>query len=269
MKNYEEMARCVLEARDEHNRKMQIRQAKLRRAVPAAAGFCTALLLGFGGWQHLRVNTQIPVQPDASAEASAYRETAAAPAHTEITAEKPPAAEPDTQTETAAAAEQPVETERPAAAIQTVPELPQSSGQPQTTQIPHSETPETGTAANTAEQPSGITTDTPTEQDNQTPEIKTQLHWDEMAINQQYFMAETGEPPVSYHTAEQEVPASAIGDSVGQAYMSGYDWYTDEYHHCTAEVYQIKGDDTGNTIAIQFPDDAAYYLYAADKLNTE
>ena len=55
-----------------------------------------------------------------------------------------------------------------------------------------------------------------------------------------------------------------VGESVGPAYMSGYDWYAQIYYHCEAKAYQIKGDDTGRTIAIQFPDNAVYYLYAKD-----
>ena len=90
------------------------------------------------------------------------------------------------------------------------------------------------------------------------------LHWDEMTADQQYFMAEIGEPPVSYHTAETIVSADEVGACIGQAYMSGCDWYEMICYHCETTAYQIKGDDAGKTIAIQFPDDAVYYLYSQD-----
>ena len=90
------------------------------------------------------------------------------------------------------------------------------------------------------------------------------LHWEEMTVDQQYFMAEIGEPPVSYHTAERKVSADEVGAYIGQAYMSGYDWYEMIYYHCETKAYQIKGDDAGRTIAIQFPDDETYYLYSQD-----
>ena len=62
MKNYEEMARNVLAARDEHNRIVQIRQAKIKRYVPVVSSFCFAVLLGLGVWHHMSDLPRIPTQ---------------------------------------------------------------------------------------------------------------------------------------------------------------------------------------------------------------
>ena len=95
------------------------------------------------------------------------------------------------------------------------------------------------------------------------------LHWDEMTIDQQYFMAELGDPVMTYSTAEQEVPASDIGEYIGKAYMNGYDWYEFIYYHCETDAYKIKGDAEGTTIAIRFSDSEKYYLYTLQTNNNE
>ena len=113
------------------------------------------------------------------------------------------------------------------------------------------------------------TTDTLTEQpvttDDRSGDIdadrpKPELPWDEKSINQQYIMAEFGEPIKSYTTAEKEVSAYEIDEFISNAYMSGYDFYTGTYYHCYAYAYTLKGDDK-TAIGIRFPDDDKFYLY--------
>ena len=103
-------------------------------------------------------------------------------------------------------------------------------------------------------------TEAPTERPSDAqPDTHVYLHWDEMTINQQYFMAEFGDPLQFYDTAEKEVSADKIGDYICKAYMSGCDWYSLTNYHCEAKAYKIRDD--AASIAIQFPDDEKYYLY--------
>lgn len=103
-------------------------------------------------------------------------------------------------------------------------------------------------------------TEAPTERPSDAqPDTHVYLHWDEMTVNQQYFMAEFGDPLQFYDTAEKEVSADKIGDYICQAYMSGCDWYSLTYYHCEAKAYKVKDD--AASIAIRFPDDEKYYLY--------
>ena len=68
MKTYEEMAKYVLEVRDETEKKRKHRKAVAKRVIPATAGVIGAVIIGFGVWKgHTRPDT-IPV-PDNIIEA--------------------------------------------------------------------------------------------------------------------------------------------------------------------------------------------------------
>ena len=95
------------------------------------------------------------------------------------------------------------------------------------------------------------------------------LHWDEMTIDQQYFMAESGDPVMTYSAAEKEVPADDVGDYIGKFYMSGYDWYEAIYYHCETDAYKIKGNDNADKIAVRFDGDEKYYLYTLQTYNAD
>ena len=95
----------------------------------------------------------------------------------------------------------------------------------------------------------------------QTPDHK-QLNWDEMAINQQYFMANFKGSLMLFSTAEKEVAEDEVGDYICNAFMSGYyDYDTDTYYHCEAKAFLIKGHPVEKMIAIQFEGSDNYYVY--------
>lgn len=281
MKNYEEMARCVLEARDEHNRKKKIRQAKIKRYTPVVFSFCFAVLLGFGVRHHMNEFPRIPMQIDMTETTTEpTTETDMTDTSTKARTEQNTTEKQTAESETAAMTQnhgtepltdqsdekteegqqtQPHETEQETDETEliithpvvtdsivtepaiTEPEtlLPTESSfeQPTTTEIPSTSVPD--------EDPNT----------NLNP-----LHWNEMTINQQYNMAEFGEPLAFYHTAEKEVSADQIGDFICLAYMSGYDFYSDTYYHCDSEAYKIKNDES-TMIAVKFDNDDKFYLY--------
>lgn len=262
-KGYKEMTRCVLAARDAHLEKKRRQQIFLMRCIPAMSGICAALILGLGFRAHVQKAPDIGnIPPTAAVTTESGASAAQSAAQTTALPEAKPSAAPDpadrTETIPQGSAE-PAETGAEPLPVQSEVIPAQTDPAPEPAKTDAS-APAKVPASDLPDDPTVIPDEVPAKD----PDLHNYLHWDEMTVDQQYFMAETGEPPVSYHTAEQEVPAGEIGESVGPAYMSGYDWYAQIYYHCEAKAYQIKGDDTGRTIAIQFPDNAVYYLYAKD-----
>ena len=96
---------------------------------------------------------------------------------------------------------------------------------------------------------------------------------------QQYFGADIGTVPavqpsdtIYYQSAGQELPADAVGAYIGEAFMSGYDFYdpdANRYYHCYAKAYRIKGRAQGDAVAVQFTDGGAYYLYEHEESSDE
>lgn len=204
MKNYEEMARCVLEARDGHIRKKKLRRDKIKKYAPVVSALCLAALLGLGVLHHINGLPHIPYQTDI--------------------AEK---TEPTAETETIHSG---------VIISQTLPPV-ESWGNPPIFEIP------------------------PCSGSDEDPYNGSEpLHWNEMTINQQFNMAEFGQPLVFYQTAEKEVADDRIGDFICMAYMSGYDFYSDTYYHCDAEAYEVKNDES-IMIAIKFSSNDQFYQY--------
>ncbi len=202
MKNYEEMAKCVLEARDGHIRKKKLRRDKIKKYAPVVSALCLAALLGLGvlhyisGLPHIPYQTNIAEKTEPTAEAI----------HSGVI-------KPQTLSPIESWGNQPIS------------EIPSSSVS--------DEDPYNGSEP---------------------------LHWNEMTINQQFNMAEFGQPPAFYQTAEKEVAADQIGDFICMAYMSGYDFYSDTYYHCDAEAYEVKNDES-IMIAIKFSSYDQFYQY--------
>lgn len=285
MKNYEEMAHCVLEARDEHNRKVKLRQAKIKKYATVVSSLCFAVLFGFGVWHHMsdlpRIPTQIDTIEDTTGNTEPITETDTTGIATEEQTQQNTTGEQSTKSKSTEAPTENSETNH-ATETDTNPESEQQiEGQlteqltdvppiiitdsdvtapvitdPKTTEL-HTES--STDAPTTTEEP---TTDVQDEEPNKNP---NPLHWDEMTINQQYTMAEFGSPLQYYHTAEQEVSADQIGGYICMAYMSGYDFYSDTYYHCKTKAFQMSGHVSQEVIAIQFEGDDRYYLYTLAK----
>lgn len=273
-KGYKEMTKCVLEARDEHNRKVKIRQAKIKRYTPTALGLGFAAVLGFGFWGHMNKTPKIEsILPmiEAPTEENSIMESTTSSTHTSVQSTDNSFTHQTTEQES-----KPMESsskENVSGDYHTEPEkttehLQNSDSSSDANTFPKN-TSETGTIATQQ-------IETPTESLTTIDEDKScdcdvdnhvYLHWNEMMINQQYFMADFRESQLSYSTAEKEVPVSDVAEYIGEAFMSGYDWYEYIYYHCEADAYKIKGDDEANTIAIKFIDDEKYYLYTLNVPN--
>ena len=248
MKDYKEMTKCVLAARDEYKRKKQKQQAALRNCAPAVSGLCFAALIGLGVWKYMNkvpglsepASTEELPPENTTAEIQAAEESTEAAVTTEGAGEIP----------VASATEAEISGVRPESGDTPAEESTGNTGsfgsEPCTEQV--TDTVAEQTSAADGELSGG-------DDDN------NYLHWEEMTADQQYNMAVFGDPLSFYMTAEREVPAGETDGFICTAYMSGYDIYNDKYYHCTADVYRIKDHPVQEMVAIRFEGSDIYYLY--------
>lgn len=298
MKSYDEMTKCVLNARDEYVQKKKRQNEIIRKTASITSSFCFVVLLGIGMFnldkmpkseQFINYREDTDTNTCENTKESDTSTTTNSENKSENVSENPVTSQNITSTandivigsehtDAEKTEDNTVAITQPDTTVSgTLTEKPTT---PIVTDIGEAvtATSKVSTALPTTEQITTTkieyTTDAPAEQTttqnkplDEDVDNNTYLHWDEMTINQQYFLAEFGEPLVFYSTLEKEISASEVGEYICQAYMSGYDWYESVYYHCEAEVYKIKGDNAGNTIAIKFSNDDKYYLYYTDASN--
>ena len=262
MKNHNEMYQSLLSRYDEYQEKKSRRRLIVKRTVPVLACFCFSVILGFGFWKHRSIKpptASVAVTEETTASSASIKSTQTTCHQTE-----------QRSTNIAAATG--------AATVSTQVNVATSEAELQyqtpTETAPTAVVIETKTAA--TEPTTSITTSEPsghslTEQppDEGTTEPSEYIPWDEMTVNQQYIMAELGEPRTFYSTAKAEVSEDEVGEYIGRAYMSGYDWLGEVYYHCETDAYRVTGDDDRKKIAVRFEGDERYYLYTTKKTNSE
>ncbi|MDE6833230.1 MAG: hypothetical protein K2J39_03135 [Ruminococcus sp.] len=294
MKNYEEMTKYVLEVRDEYVRKKKKRQAVIRKYTPVVSGFCVALIVGFGSWQHMSEFPDIPTESHNTEIITDITETTSSTDtthehttlkttihHTTVpvitheiateeifitdtlvytTTQPAPETEISTSTELQVTEELPVITDT---VIITEPVITEEIitdfviTEPVKEEIV-TEPVITETVVTEPETTDMTQTLIPDEVSEVTTTASDTTVWEELPINQQYNMAEFGTPLDFYMTVGQEVSADKTGDFICKAYMSGYDYSTDTYYHCYTDAFHITDSDD---IAIKFGNDDRYYLY--------
>ena len=84
-------------------------------------------------------------------------------------------------------------------------------------------------------------------------------HWEEMPINQQYYLANYNEK--SYDSKNAKIPEDNIDQKIGTVILTGKDTYTEETHTINADVYSIKNISSECVIAIRFENTLEYYVY--------
>lgn len=258
MKNYKEMTRCVLEARDAYLLKKQRRRRILMRCIPAGAAACLMLIAGIGLKQHSTV--PIPAVPQITEQTDT-----AAPETVQTTMMQTVSESEQTGTVTIAQTGIPKES---------LPDDPERSTEMQVTAAqPEPDTHPAETQPITTEQPSGVVpiaeTSVPDGDTQATGTNPAPLLWDDMTICQQFNMAELGTPPVCYLNTDREVPADAVGARIESVYMSGYDFASDTYYHCQADAYRLREISEKEMIAVQFEEDDRFYLYAVATAETQ
>ena len=266
MKSYEEMTRCILAARDEQLRRKRKQRTVLLCCLPVLC--CAAAVFGIGRYLNWKPETvqrsELPAATATAPESTVPAETTAQAAAGAAASQEPepggvPDAVPeqtltDVQPETVPPqTEESAATDVPQEAVQTEP--PAETAVPQRTE----QTTETTVADRDL---SGC------------PDTHEYRPWDELPVNEQYFGADIGKVPaenptdtVYYQTAKSDVPEFEIGEYIGEAFMSGYDFYdpaADRYYHCRAKAYCVKGREQDSAVAVQFEDGGRYYLYVRE-----
>ena len=258
MKSYKEMTKCVLEARDEHLKKKKRQNELIRQCVPVLSVICF-IAISFCVWKNINSKPEIKKQTPIA----------------EVTIKEKPTVVSSSEQEKTEASN--IITTKSDNAVNTP-----SSSDHSETQIKETENKSVSAEISNVQ----IQTDFAETQGNEAVTESTSslnnglsedgcvdnhvyLHWDEMNVNQKYFLAEFGEPLLSYSSAEKEVPVSETGDYMCTAFMTGYDWYELDYHYCETEVYKIKGNDECSKIAVKFSDDDKYYLYILQTDNND
>ena len=84
-------------------------------------------------------------------------------------------------------------------------------------------------------------------------------HWEEMTINQQYYLANYNEK--SYDSKNAKISEDNIDQKIGTVILTGKDTYTEETHTINADVYDIKNISSECAIALQFENTLEYYVY--------
>lgn len=85
MKTYEEMARCALEARDEHEKKRKRKIYIAQRAVSAVAGVFAAFFIGFGIWNNYKKPDTYYISDNTAENTTTSSASAALPSSEEAT----------------------------------------------------------------------------------------------------------------------------------------------------------------------------------------
>lgn len=132
-----------------------------------------------------------------------------------------------------------------------------------TTQPPLTEPTMSETTENPSDEPE--TTEIPDEEIPTNSE--TSLSWEDMTINQQYHMAEFGEPVQWYVNVDQTISAEKTGELLGSAYMDGYDSSSDTYYHCNTAVYTVQGYSKWEVIAVRFEEYPDFFIYLGISLD--
>lgn len=278
MKSYEEMARYVLEVRDEHEKKQQKRKILFRRYTPLAASFCAFVLIGLGVWKNFPSPDKLP--PDsvitttettsltsASYAVTTSRSSTAVQTTTtktsSVSSSVTTASTAKTTSVTAVSSENVLSTTRNSTQTQPTTTAEKThtlvtlttSYQSTATDI------ETSTKAVTAPNTVSTTvavTETTTTLANSGAGTRP---WSEFNIYYKYNVAYVNGITGRYLSSGIPVRDFEIESFIAEAEMSGIDSATNELHVCTAEAYRIKDMDEKKGIAIKFPEKNEYYLY--------
>ena len=83
--------------------------------------------------------------------------------------------------------------------------------------------------------------------------------WDELTICQQFSVVEYDGS--TYDCKYGEVPATSIGESLGNTILTGYDTYTENKYTKNASLYSISTISSECAIALQFEGTSEFYSY--------
>lgn len=263
MKDYKEMARCVLEARDEHLRRKKRRQAVLRRGTPAVLSLCCVIAV-LSVQRDVKIPPAIPETAQISENVSSTQTAEASTASSTIHSSETSVITASSASETKVVTETNV-TETIAENITAETSMAEQTEEYTQTNV-NTSTPVIETTASveiTCEQTTTTSDNyTMSPPDEVTPIGTPPVPWNERTLSQQFNIAEFGSPLKFYQNADKTVSKDEIGEFLDSAYMSGYDDVSDTYYHCICEAYTIRDLGEKEMIAIKFENNSNYYVYS-------
>jgi len=285
MKTYDEMAKYVLEVRDEHEKKRKRRIYIAKRAVPALAGVLGAFIIGFGLWNNYRRPDMLPTPSTVvESETTAIASTAQTTPKTMTTSVTASAVtsktDANTTTSTTAAAS--------STAVYVTTKAATTAAKPETTATQIISKPAAETISSTTPRITSTTTVTQTvtttttdpEMTGGPPAKSTQppgggtppgsAHnpWYDMPVNKQYYNAflegYVADLTPAYRSG-YPISSELIGKHISSANMKSQYYVDGEVKSCKAEAYFINGFSDDDIVAIKFDGHDEYYLYHTDK----
>lgn len=200
MKNYEEMTKYVLEARDKYIKKKKRQQALMKKYTSAVLCFCFAILIGFRIWNYVNSPSTIPIKTVTTetitaeqTEITTYTEKSDIIITTTETQIDPIRTEQKEESQVTAVTPNPSESITSAALVISVESYTE----------PPAESPVESITVSDTESPATTYYNTDKPIDEITSISQSTLNWYEMSVSQQYSMAEFGSPVAFYKTAEK------------------------------------------------------------------
>jgi hypothetical protein len=301
MKSYEEMARYVLEVRDEHEKKRRKRKIIIRRYAPVTASLCALLLICLGTWKNMP-------SPDISHNyiVTTTTESAAVTAVTTAVTSSDAKKTAPAVTKTSSASENAVTYTTALTATVTVHKTSVRTGvlttQNQSTRTNTKTSAERTTAVTATDKstqtteyivtaPSSTNVNTDVQPVTVTKTAKVSESIATMPMTTEYSAQPAEETttifqpggmtsiPWALKNIEDQYPTAELDDYAGsytlqfrisatdidsylcEAYMYGYDPQEGEFHKCMANAYTLKNTSPEEQIAIKFDDVNKYFLY--------
>ena len=282
MKSYEEMARYVLEVRDEHERKQQKRKMLFRRYAPVAASLCVFLLIGLGVRKNIpepdsfKTEVTVSTTEPATTVTVSYTQTTSV-STTVVRTTSAQTSHASSTSVTTSSAVTTAENSVHVTAASTITVLTHQSTHTHTTATaekthtsatrttsqdihPHS-TASTQQNSSPATMPLTVPQTEPTsETTTSQPAAGTNpSHY--QSIEEMYNTAYVEELDANYFYSCITVKEFEIDSLISTAEMSGYDSDADKVVICVAEAYRLNSTDEKKAIAIKFSGNDNYYLY--------
>lgn len=279
MKTYDEMAKYVLEVRDEHERKRKRRIYIAKRAVPAAAGVLGAFIIGFGIMRNYKRPDTFPT-PDTVVEIENTTVVSTAlPQDTETAATTAVVTSTDTAKTTVSTSTVTSVSSQSAANTQNTTEKTGTTAA-QTTSAEASMTTETTAVSTTitttvtqkvttttervsANPPGGIS-DPP---NGGTTTAESHDPWYDMPIHKQYYNALLDGYVADLTPAYRggyPISDEWVGERISGAKMKSQKLVDGVVKQCMAEAFRINCISDEKAVAIRFEGHEEFYLYHID-----
>ena len=285
MKTYDEMAKYVLEVRDEHEKKRKRRIYIAKRAVPALAGVLGAFIIGFGLWNNYKRPDTLPtpstvVECETTMTASTAQTTPKAVTTALTTSAVTSKIDANTTTSTTAASS--------STAVYVTTKAATTDAKPETTATQITSKPAAETISSTIPRITSTTTVTQTvtttttdpemtggppakstqPPGGETPPGSAHNPWYDMPVHKQYYNAflegYVADLTPAYRSG-YPISSELIGKHINSADMKSQYYVDGEVKRCKAEAYYINGFSDDDIVAIKFDGHDEYYLYHTDK----